>query len=72
MSTLFLNKDEIKQLTGAHKPSIQAKRLQAMDIPYIENKIREVLVSRTYVESRLGNKTKEEPQVKRPNFEAIM
>ena len=54
MSDVFLDREQLERLTGKRTRPAQVKQLRARRIPHEVNARGQVLVSRAYVEQRLG------------------
>ena len=73
---MFLEKDEIRRLTGRKTRHTQKQVLDAMGIHYKENGIGELVISKRHVERVLGGEPGEiqydqDPKASMPNFAAI-
>lgn len=70
---MFLNNDELVRLTGREQHAAQKRYLNRKQIPFEENAIGEILVSRNYIERRLSGGPVESPAKEfRPNFDRIL
>ncbi|WP_041647974.1 DUF4224 domain-containing protein [Aromatoleum aromaticum] len=69
---MFLNKDELRNLTGYQMPSAQKRWLTDRGWPYEENAAGYPKVLRSVVEKRMGGSTEPVRRRQGPNLEAIL
>lgn len=72
MSAIYLTDMEIKQITGKHRPSAQARALFVMQIPYKVRPDGRPVVSRLAYERALGDTTINNYQEPEPDFSTIL
>lgn len=65
---MFLTPDELERLTGHKQKAAQRRNLKMRHIPYEENAIGELLVSRSYIERRLSDERVESAANDGPNL----
>lgn len=66
---MFLTQPEIETLTGQKQKAAQRRALKRMSVPFEENPVGEILVSRAYMERRLsGSPVESGSNENEPNF----
>lgn len=71
MDSLFLQPEDIKELTGKIRPRTQASYLQQMGIPHIINGDGKPLVLKSYIEKQLDPDRSETKNRSKPNWNAL-
>lgn len=69
---MFLSKDELRDLTGYQKPSLQKRWLTDRAWPYEENAAGYPKVLRSIVEKRMGGSTESARRRQGPDLGAIL
>ncbi|AKU12508.1 hypothetical protein AzCIB_2615 [Azoarcus sp. CIB] len=69
---MFLTKDELRNLTGYQKPSLQKRWLTDRGWPYEENAAGDPKVLRSIVEKRMGGSTASTHRRQGPDLGAIL
>jgi len=69
---IFLEAKDINILTGYKQKSQQKRMLNRMSIPYLENAIGDLIISKEYVEARLGCRSEQAvAETELPRFDLI-